>query len=234
MFQGPRAQEQLERITASLAELHRAAPDIPVVVPGPGAWRMRGSYLDLLAEPVPSGATTGGFAARLAAESRLTGPAPLSRPPADPSVIADCAARLDRGITLAGADRIAEADRVLAELADELSLHDAATSDPARRDIRRLWSTALYERAMLLHRLGHSDDAWDLAWLSVVVAVRRHEGLMHATAAEREALADAATHMVDAASVAAATGRPEDQIMLLSEAIDRCADATGSWPYRTP
>ena len=225
MFQGPRVQEQLERITASLAELHRAAPAIPVVVPGSGAWRMRGSYLDLLAEPAPSGGTTGGFAARLAAESRLTGPAPASRPPADPSVIADCAARLHRGIALAGADRVAEADRVLAELADDLSLHDAATSDPARRDVRRLWSAALYERAMLLHRLGHSDDAWDLAWLSVVVAVRRHEGLVHTTAAEREALANAATHMVDAASIAAATGRPEDQIMLLSEAIDRCADA---------
>ena len=173
MFQGARAQEQLERITASLAELHRAAPDIPVVVPGPGAWRLRGSYLDLLAEPRPSGGTTGGFA----------GPAPGGSRPAGPSVIADCAARLDGGIALAGADRIAEADRVLAELTDELSLHDAATPDPARRDIRRLWSAALYERAMLLHRLGHSDDAWDLAWLSVVVAVRRHEGLAHATPA---------------------------------------------------
>jgi hypothetical protein len=224
MLQGTRAQEKLERITASLAELHRAAPDISVVVPGSGAWRMRGSYLDLLAEPAPSGGTTGGFAARLAAESRVTGPAPGSRPPADPSVIADCAARLDLGITLAGADQIAAADRILAELADELSLHDAATSDPARQDVRRLWSAALYERAMLLHGLGHSDDAWDLAWLSVVVAVRRHEGLVRATAAEREALADATTHMIDAATVAAAAGRLEDQIMLLSEAIDRCAD----------
>jgi hypothetical protein len=225
MFQGARAQEQLERITASLAELHRAAPDIPVVVPGSGAWRLRGSYLDLLAESGPSDGTTGGFAARLAAESRVAGPAPGRRLPADPSAIAGCAARLDRGRALAGADRIAEADRVLAELADELSLHDAATSDPGRGDIRRLWSAALYERAMLLHRLGHSDDAWDLAWLSVVIAVRRHEGLVHATPAEREALADAVTHMVDAASVADAAGRPEDQIMLLSEAIDRCADA---------
>ncbi|TDB77962.1 hypothetical protein [Micromonospora sp. KC723] len=226
MFQGPRAQERLERIMASLAELHRAAPEIPVVVPGSGAWRIRGSYLDLLAEPAPAGVNTGGFAARLAAESRLAGPAPGGRPPADPSVIAGCAARLDRGITLAAADRIAEADRVLAELADELSLYDGATSDPVRQDVRRLWSAALYERAMLRHRLGHSDDAWDLAWLSVVVAVRRHEGLVRATAIEREALADAATHMVDAASVADAAGRPEDQIMLLSEAVDRCADAT--------
>jgi len=234
MFQGARAQEQLERITAALAELHRAAPHIPVVVPGSGAWRLRGSYLDLLAESAPSGGTTGGFAARLAAETRLTGRAPDGHPSADPSVIADYAARLAHGITLANTDRIAEADRVLAELADELSLHDAAASDPAlhdaaasdpARDVRRLWSAALYERAMLLHGLGHSDDAWDLAWLSVVVAVRRHDGLVHATAAEREALADAATHMVDAASIAAAAGRPEDEIMLLSEAIDRCADA---------
>jgi hypothetical protein len=225
MFQGPGAQGQRERIMASLEELHRAAPHVPVVVPGPAAWRTRGSYLDLLAEPAPSSVTTGGFAARLAADSRLTGPAPGGRPPADPSVIADCAVRLDHAISLAGTDQTAEADRVLAELADELSLHDGATSGLVRRDVQRLWSAALYERAMLRHGLGHSEDAWSLAWLSVVVAVRRHEGLETGTAVERQALADAATHMVDAASVAVDAGRPEDEIMLLSEVIDRCADA---------
>ncbi|GAA0456006.1 hypothetical protein Ade02nite_04830 [Paractinoplanes deccanensis] len=248
MFQGARAQQLLEGITASLAALHRAQPDIPVVVPGSGAWRMRGSYLDLLAEAGPSG---GGFAARLAAESRVTGPAaggppPGGPPPGDPGrssagpasggrpvvgpgTVADCAARLERGVALANADQVVEADRVLAELADELSLHDAATSGATRRDVRRLWAAALYERAMLLHRLGHSDDAWDLAWLSVAVAVRRHEELVAGAvpaALEREALADAATHMVDAAAIADATGRPDDHIMLLSEAVNRCTDAT--------
>ncbi|MFD6639108.1 hypothetical protein ACFWDN_25230 [Micromonospora chalcea] len=229
MFQGSGAQKRLERIEASLAQLQQAAPE-NLVVPDSGAWRIRRSYLDLLAQPSPSGVTAGGFAARLAAESRVTGPAPGNRPPADPSMIADCAARLDQGISLADADQIIEADRVLAELADELSLYDGATSDPARRDVRRLWSAALYQRAMLRHRIGHCDDAWDLAWLSVVVAVRRHEGLLRGTATEREALADAVTHMVDAAVVAEATGRHEDQIMLLSEVIDRCADADAAYP----
>ncbi|MFI7027032.1 hypothetical protein ACIBMZ_30475 [Micromonospora sp. NPDC049900] len=224
MFRGSGAQERLKRIEASLAQLQQAASK-DLVVPGMGAWRIRGSYLDLLAEPSPSDVTAGGFAARLAAESRVTGQAPGSRPPADPSVIADAAARLDHGISLAEADRIVEADRVLAELADELSLYDGATSDPARRNIRRLWSAALYQRAMLRDRIGHCDDAWDLAWLSVVVAVRRHEGLLHGSATEREALVDAVTHMVDAAVVAGAAGRHEDQSMLLSEAADRCADA---------
>jgi len=95
---------------------------------------------------------------------------------------------------------------------------------------------------MLLHSLGHSDDAWDLAWLSVVVAARRHEGLVYATAAERETLADAATRMVDAASVAACVPGGDGRIRgtarrrgaaRASELVDR-ARAVGSWPYRTP
>ncbi|GIE32650.1 hypothetical protein Ait01nite_056950 [Actinoplanes italicus] len=310
-FEGSRAQEQRDRIMAALSELHQAAPDIPIVVPGSGAWRMRGSYLDLLFEPGPSGSASGSFAARLAAESRLTGPASGGRLPADPSVIRGCAARLDHGIALAGAERLAEADQVFAELADELSLHDGVMPEPARGDVRRLWAAALYERAMLRHGLGHSDDAWNLAWLSIVVSVRRHEGpapegptpenptpenptpqeaapeetapenptpqeatpqeatpqeatpqetapeetapknptsqkpapertapenpapertafrrTTPGTAAHREALADTATHMVDAATIAVAAGRPEDQIMLLSEAIRRCANQT--------
>jgi hypothetical protein len=146
MFEGARAREQLDRITAALAELHEAAPEIPIVAPGPALWRIRGSYLDLLFEPGPSGAATGSFAARLAAGARSTDPMP---------------------------------------------------------------------------------DAWNLAWTSVVGSVGRLEGLAPGTAAHREALADTTTHMVDAARVAGAACLPEDEIMLLSEAIRRCAGETG-------
>ncbi|MEU6021940.1 hypothetical protein [Micromonospora sp. NPDC047134] len=219
MFQGSGAQKRLTQIEASLAQLPQAVPEM-LVIPGPGAWRLRGSYLDLLAQPPPTDIIAGGFAARLAAESRVTHPATGNHPPADPSAITDYAARLDHGISLSYEERPAEADHVLAELADELSLYDGTTSEPTRSDARRLWAAALYQRAMLRHQIGHSDDAWDLAWLSVVVAVRRHESLP-----AQDTLIDAITHMIDAATVADAAGRPQDAVMLWSEAVDRCADA---------
>ncbi|GAA3302242.1 hypothetical protein Dvina_24910 [Dactylosporangium vinaceum] len=228
LFAGPQVQARLDGIMASLEELHRAAPGVAIVVPGGGAWRTRGSYLDLLDEPAQSTGATGRFAARLAAETRVTappGPAPGDHPPADPSVTAEYTGRLHAGVALAAVDRTADADRVLADLADELSLHDRLATGPILDAVRGLWAAALYERAMLLHGLGRAEEAWDLGWLSVVVAVRRHEALTAASPTEREALAAAATHMVDAAAIAAAAGRPEDEAMLLAEATGRCADA---------
>ncbi|WP_033344114.1 hypothetical protein [Catenuloplanes japonicus] len=206
MFDGGGARAQLEVVAQQLRELRTIAPEVTVVIPGPDAWRHRGSYGAYL---TPSSPVRPGGARKDSAERRASVTPPWG------AATHGYAERLERGIALSRGGRLAEAYQLLSTLAGELATGDG--NDALRA--RTLWRQSMVEAA-----LGRIPDAWETAQTSVTVATRHLDALPDGTEARRTALADTAVYLTDASQIAAAAGHPDAQITLLDDAIARCGD----------